>query len=54
MSVTWFTSLSIATLLQQNLTKIEIEFFMKHGIDAITIDGQEIYTSPLSRSTLAI
>ena len=37
------TSPSNATHLQQNLTNIEAEFFKKHGIDAVTIDGQEIY-----------
>ena len=31
--VTWFTSPSIATLLQQNRTNVETEFFKKHGID---------------------
>ena len=31
--VTWLTSPSIATLLQQNLANIETEFFKKHGID---------------------
>ena len=41
--VTWLTSPSIATLLQQNLVNIETEFFKKHGIDAVTIDGQYVY-----------
>ena len=36
------TSPSNATHLQQNLTNIEAEFFKKHGIDAVTIDGQDI------------
>ena len=39
--VTWLTSPSIATLLQQNLANIETEFFKKHGINAITIELQE-------------
>ena len=39
--VTWLTSPSIATLLQQNLTNIETEFFKEHGIDALTIEEQE-------------
>ena len=45
--VTWLTSPSIATLLQQNLTNIETEFFKKHGIDAVTIDGQDVYLTPV-------
>ena len=49
MSVTWLTSPSIATLLQQNLTNTETEFFKKHGIDAVTIDGQDIYLTPVKR-----
>ena len=39
--VTWFTSPSIASLLQQNLANIETEFFKKHGINAMTIEPQE-------------
>ena len=47
--VTWLTSPSLATLLQQNLANIEAEFFKKHGIDAVTIDGQEIYLTPVKK-----
>ena len=47
--VTWLTSPSIATLLQQNLTNIETEFFKKHGIDAVTIDGQDVYLTPVKK-----
>ena len=47
--VTWLTSTSIATLLQQNLTNIETEFFKKHGIDAVTIDGQDVYLTPIKK-----
>ena len=47
--ITWLTSPSIATLLQQNLANIETEFFKEHGIDAVTIDGQDIYLSPVKR-----
>ena len=47
--VTWLTSPSIATLLQQNLANIETEFFKKHGIDAVTIDGQDIYLTPVKK-----
>ena len=43
--VTWLTSPSIATLLQQNLANIETEFFNEHGIDAIAIDHQDINLS---------
>ena len=39
--VTWLTSPSIATLLQQNLANIETEFLKKHGINAMTIEPQE-------------
>ena len=45
--VTWLTSPSIATLLQQNLANIETEFFKNHGIDAVIIDGQDIYLTPV-------
>ena len=47
--VTWLTSPSIATLLQQNLTNIETEFFKKHGIDAVTIDGQDVFLTPVKK-----
>ena len=47
--VTWLTSPSIATLLQQNLANIETEFFKKHGIDAVTIDGQGVYLTPVKK-----
>ena len=47
--VTWLTSPSIATLLQQNLTNIETEFFKKHGINAVTIDGQDVYLTPIKK-----
>ena len=47
--VTWLTSPSIASLLQQNLANIETEFFMKHGIDAVTIDGQDVYLTPFKK-----
>ena len=44
--VTWLTSPSIATMLQQNLANIEREFFKKHDIDAVTIDGHICLTGP--------
>ena len=47
--VTWLTSPSIATLLQQNLKNIETEFYKKHGIDEVTIDGQDIFFVPIKR-----
>ena len=47
--VTWLTSSSIATLLQQNLANIEAEFFEKHGIDAVTVDGQDVYLTPVKK-----
>ena len=47
--VTWLTSPSIATLLQQNLTNIETEFFKKDGIDAVTIDSQDVYLTPVKK-----
>ena len=47
--VTWLTSPSIATLLQQNLENIETEFFKKHGIDAVTIDGQGVYLTTVKK-----
>ena len=47
--VTWATSPSIATLLQQNLANIETEFFKKHGIDAVTIDDQDVYLTPVKK-----
>ena len=39
--VTWLTSSSTATLLQQNLANIETEFFKKHDISTMTIEPQE-------------
>ena len=47
--VTWLTSPSIATLLKQNLANIETEFFKKHGINAVTIDGQDLYLTPIKK-----
>ena len=47
--VTWLTSASTATLLQQNLANIETEFFKEHSIDAVTIDGQDIYLTPVRK-----
>ena len=47
--VTWLTSPSIATLLQQNLENIETQFFKKHDIDAVTIDGQDFYLTPVKK-----
>ena len=47
--VTCLTSPSIATLLQQNLANIETEFFKKHGIDTVAVDGQDIYLIPVKR-----
>ena len=47
--VTWLTSPSVATLLQQNLANIETEFFKKHGINAVTIDGQDVYLTPVKK-----
>ena len=47
--VTWLTSPSITSLLQQNLANIETEFFKKHGIDAVTIDGQDVYLTPVKK-----
>ena len=47
--ITWLTSSSIATLLQQNMANIETEFFKKHNVDAVTIDGQDVYLSPVKR-----
>ena len=47
--VTWLTSPSTATLLQQNLANIETEFFKEHSIDAVTIDGQDIYLIPVKK-----
>ena len=47
--ITWLTSPFIATLLQQNLANIETEFFNKHGIDAVTIDSQDIYLTTVKK-----
>ena len=48
-SVTCLTSPSIATLLQQNLANIETEFFKKHDINAVTIDGQDVYLTAVKK-----
>ena len=47
--VTLLTSPSTATLLQQNLANIETEFFKEHSIDAVTVDGQDIYLTPVEK-----
>ena len=48
--VTWLTSPSIATLVQQNLANIETEFVKKHSIvDAVTIDGQDVYLTAVKK-----
>ena len=48
-SVMWLTSASTATLLQQNLANIETEFFKEYNIDAVTVDGQDIYLTPVKK-----
>ena len=47
--VTWLTSASTATLLQHNLANIETEFFKEHSIDAVNIDGQDVYLTPVKK-----
>ena len=47
--VTWLTSPSIASLLQQNLANIETEFFKEHGIETVTIDGQDVYLTAVKK-----
>ena len=47
--VTWLTSPSIATLLQQNLANIETEFIKKYSIDTVTIDGQNVYFTAVKK-----
>ena len=32
-----------------NIANIETEFFKKHGVDAVTIDGQDIYLTPVKK-----
>ena len=44
--VTWLTSPSIATLLQQNLADIETEFFKEHNITAVIIDREDTNLTP--------
>ena len=48
-SVMWLTSPSTATLLQQNLANIETQFFKEHCIDAVTVDGQDIFLTPVKK-----
>ena len=47
--VTWLTSPSIATLLQQNLANIETEFFKKHDITAVIIDREDTNLTPAKK-----
>ena len=47
--VTWLISPFIATLLQKNLANIETEFFKKHGIEQVTIDGEECFITPTKK-----
>ena len=46
--VTWLTSPSTATLLQQNLANIETEFFTEHKIETVMIDRQDCYPTLIS------
>ena len=46
--VTWLISHFIAMLLQ-NLTNTAPELFKEHKIDAVTIDGEDVYLSPVKR-----
>ena len=48
--VTWLTSLSTATLLKQNLPSNEMEFFKPHGIERVTIAGEECFLTPMKKS----
>ena len=46
--VTWLISLYIATLLQ-DLANTAPKFFKEHKIDAVTINGEDIYLSPVKK-----
>ena len=46
--VTWLISPFIATQLQ-NRANMATEFFKEHKIDAVTIDGEDVYLTPVNR-----
>jgi len=39
--LTWYVPIPIAKILQENLLNLETEFFKAHGIQRVTIDGEE-------------
>ena len=45
----WLTSPSTATSLQENLLNISSKFFQDYGVDAVTIDGQDVYLTPVKK-----
>jgi len=53
--LTWYTPApianTIATTIQESLPGIETEFFNTHGIQRVSVSGQECYTTPVKKST---
>jgi len=45
--LTWYVPTTIAKILQENFLNIEMEFFKTHGIQRVTVDGEECFLTPL-------
>ena len=45
--LTWYTPAPIAKTLQESLPNIEAEFFKMHGIERVSVDGQECFLTPM-------
>ena len=49
--LTWYTPAPIANTIQEILPRIETEFFNTHGIQRVSVSGQEFYIAPVKKST---
>ena len=47
--LTWYTPGPIANTIQENLPRIETEFFDLHGIQQLSVNGQECFLSPVKK-----
>ena len=47
--LTWYAPASIAITIQENLPMIDTEFFDTHGIQRVSVNGQEFYLTPAKK-----
>ena len=49
--LTWYIPAPIAKTLQEDFPNVESEFFKTHGIERVTIEGEECFLTPVKRFT---